>query len=126
MQMDAAARSGQQRNWRFDNHTIITGTGSDLFTGISNFHSTLSPPGSGLHVPDMEPVIRQIERTVEPKALDDLWRRAGEVAYDQHQVIPLFWLPTEVAYNPTIVAGWTFPGGVTGSWTHVRTIKAAR
>ena len=124
--MDASVRAATQRAWKFDNHSVITGTGSDLFTGISNFNTTLSPPGAGLHLPEMEPVIRQIERTVDIKALDELWRKAGDISFNQHQQIPLFWLPTEVAYNPTIVAGWTFPGGITGSWTHVQNIKAAR
>ena len=42
-----------------------------------------------------------------------------------HTSIPLFWLPAEVVINPEIVAEWTFPGSITGFWTHVENIRAS-
>jgi len=40
--------------------------------------------------------------------------------------VPLFWLPAEATVNPNIIADWTFPGSISGTWTHTHLIKAAR
>jgi hypothetical protein len=39
--------------------------------------------------------------------------------------IPLFWLYAEAALNPRYVAEYTFPGIVTGFFTHLEYIKPA-
>lgn len=40
--------------------------------------------------------------------------------------MPLFWLPQEAVANSSIVGEYPFPGNVTGIWTHLEYIKAAR
>ena len=59
-------------------------------------------------------------------AQDTAFREAGNAWYDGHVDAPLFYLPPEITVNRTIVADYTFPGSVTGNWSHVETIKAAR
>ena len=38
----------------------------------------------------------------------------------------MFWLPSEVTANPKVVESWLYPGGITGAWTHLVNIKAAK
>ncbi|MSQ09475.1 MAG: hypothetical protein EXR52_00495 [Dehalococcoidia bacterium] len=40
--------------------------------------------------------------------------------------MPLFWLPVEAVVDAKIVSEWVFLGSLTGSWSHVQNIKAAR
>jgi peptide/nickel transport system substrate-binding protein len=124
--MEPSRMDATMRAWKFDNHVVMTGTGADLWTGVANFSGTTGTPGTGMHLPEVETLLKELERTVEPAKLDELWRKMGEINFMQHQELPLFWLPTEVAYNPSVVAGWVFPGGITGSWTHVQNIRAVR
>jgi hypothetical protein len=44
--------------------------------------------------------------------------------YTHHTNIPLFWTTAQGIVNPNIVAGYTFPGSISGTWTHVEHIKA--
>ena len=47
-------------------------------------------------------------------------------AFANFQSVPLLWLDTKIAVNPKFVADYQFPGSISGSWTHLETIKAAR
>ena len=53
-------------------------------------------------------------------------RQAGNFWYDGHVEVPLFWLAPEVVVNSTIVGGYDFPGNISGGWTHLENLKAAR
>jgi hypothetical protein len=46
--------------------------------------------------------------------------------FTKQPAIPLFWLPALSVANPQVVADYTYPGNITGTWTHQYTIKAAR
>ena len=76
--------------------------------------------------PITTPLIRKIATTVDPQELETLWREAGDAAYDLYLHLLLLWLPAEAVYNPDIIAGYDFPGSITGTWTHIPTIKAAQ
>ena len=39
--------------------------------------------------------------------------------------IPLFWLPAEVIVNPEVVSGFTWPGALSGFWSHMWELKSA-
>jgi hypothetical protein len=39
--------------------------------------------------------------------------------------IPLFWLFVEATVNPRFIADYTFPGTITGFFTHLEYIKLA-
>jgi hypothetical protein len=53
-------------------------------------------------------------------------RQIGEIAFTSYQDIPLFWLPPEAMFNPEFVSDYVFPGSVTGTWTHLENIRAAK
>ena len=56
----------------------------------------------------------------------ELWRKIGDLLYDRHLSMPLFWLPAEAVYNPKFVSDYVWPGSISGTWSHVENIKAAR
>jgi hypothetical protein len=54
-----------------------------------------------------------------------LLRGIGDHKVEEFAEIPLFWLYAEAALNPRYVAAYTFPGIVTGFFTHLEYIKPA-
>lgn len=124
--VDPAQLTPLQRSWSFPNHLQVNGTGSDQWTGVTTYGSTQGSRTGGAELPESNKILEQIGNTLDTKRQDELWRQAGEIIFMQHKEVPLFWLPIEAVVDPKIVAGWTFPGSATGSWTHVENIKAAR
>lgn len=109
------------------NHIILGGTGSDIWTGVTTYGSAVGTGiGTGIELPDLDRVLARIQVTLDEAEQDRLWRQAGEVTYLQHREIPLFWIPVEATVNSKVVSDWLYPGGITGAWTHVYNIKAAR
>ena len=45
--------------------------------------------------------------------------------FNEFAEIPLFWLFAEAAVNPKYVAEYTFPGVITGFFTHLEYVKLA-
>ena len=50
----------------------------------------------------------------------------ADINYNQFKHIQLLWINPEVAINQNIVSDYLFPGNITGSWTHIEYLKAAR
>lgn len=126
MQADNAQVNAGSRTFKWNNHIELRGTSGDLWSGAINFGSRQSQRGAGVEIPEYEPFIDDIARTPDEKKQDELWRKAGEVRYNAYQSIPLLRLPVEAAANPNIIGEWVFPGSLSGNWTHVENIKAAR
>ena len=82
--------------------------------------------GTGIELPDLDKVLAKIQVTLDDAEQEKLWRQAGDAKFDSVPNVPLFWLPVEAVYNPQFVADWPFPGSLSGSWSHVYLIKAAR
>ncbi len=114
------------RAFKWDNHTLINGSGSEQWTGSTVFGSTQGGRWNGVQLPKVDGLLARIGATLNEKEQDRLWREVGEEVFTSHKEIPLFWLPIEIIVDPKIVGGWVFPGSLTGSWTHVENIKAAR
>ena len=122
--MDVATRRANDRALEFDNHIQITGTSSDQFTGWRVYNSSF-PPRYGLEDAFTNELFSRIRSEIDAEKRAPLWRELGEYSFVNHTSIPLFWLPAEVVINPEIVAEWTFPGSITGFWTHVENIRAS-
>ncbi len=118
--------SAGTRTFKWNNHMQLRGTSAELWTGATNFGSKFSSRGSGIELGDYDDVLSDIALTVDAKKRDELWRRAGDIRYNAYHTIPLFWIPVEALANPSIIADWSFPGSISGNWTHVDYIKAAR
>ncbi len=54
-----------------------------------------------------------------------LLREIGDHKFNEFAEIPLFWLFAEAAVNPKYVAEYTFPGVITGFFTHLEYVKLA-
>ena len=76
--------------------------------------------------PDIDELYSELRVTLDPEKQNQLLRQIGEVSFTSFQEIPLFWLPPEAVYNPVFVSGYSFPGSVTGTWTHLELIRAAK
>jgi ABC-type transport system substrate-binding protein len=76
------------------------------------------------------PAIDEAYRKVITELTDEnrraqLWRDVGDIDYDLHTHIPLFWLRTSYLGNPNVIGSYTFPGNLGAFFTHVEHIKAA-
>jgi peptide/nickel transport system substrate-binding protein len=111
---------------KYSNHVQMWANNSAMFTGFTGLFLTWGGRGNGFEDFDVDRYVLEAVSTFDEKKQDDAWRKAGEIHYTKHAAIPLFWLPAEVVTNPKVVADYTYPGNVTGSWTHVYTAKAAR
>ena len=126
LNIDAARWNQLRLGVQADNHITMSTTSSDLWTGLANQGSLIRPPVRAFESPELDSVLRQIMVTVDESRQTDFFRRAGDVMFEQHSSVPLFWLPVAAAVNPAFVAGYDFPGSLTGVWTHVDSIQAVR
>jgi hypothetical protein len=53
-------------------------------------------------------------------------REIGDHKFNEFADMPLFWLFAEAGVNPKYIAEYTFPGSITGFFTHLEYIKLAQ
>jgi len=123
--IDAAEFARRGRNKEYDSHIQVFGTGSNQWTGLSVTNTSFAT-GGGVRTVKMEELITELTNTLEEDKRDGVWRKIGEELFSAHMGIQLFYLPAEAAVDPTVIGSWAFPGSLTGTWTHVHNIKAAR
>lgn len=87
------------------------------------YNSSL-PPRGALEHHEVDPLVRQLNQTMDETQQQALLRRLGDVSFPLHSNIPLFWLPAELVVNPGVVASWPYPGSVSRIFSHFETIKA--
>ena len=83
-------------------------------------------PYEGFETDEIMAYIEQLGSTRDPEQRDVIARETFNYLFDNYAVIPLFEVYTEAAYNPEVVAGWTFPGVTTSGMGHWHLIEAAR
>lgn len=124
---DEATRSNKlNRLVDVDSHNNLIVSGLSQFIGVGVYNSTFRSIRSGVQLKELDDIFREIARTMDPKKADELWRQWGNLAYQQHVNMPFYWLPAEVIVDPNIVADWVFPGSISGTYSHLEHIKAAR
>ena len=111
--------------FRSQNWSAVIATNSTQFTGATVYSTSLGPR-TGFEDIKTDTILNQLQVTMDPAKQAELWRQAGDAKFDSVPNVPLFWLPVEAVYNPQFVADWPFPGSLSGSWSHVYLIKAAR
>lgn len=117
-------RAGR-RQFQFSNHAQVAATNATRWTG-QNAYSTSLGPRQGVELGEVDDLLKQTLVTLDENRQKELWRRVGDARFEAIQEVPLFWLPVEVVADPKIVEDWVFPGSISGSWSHVDLIKAAR
>ena len=124
--IDAAEISAGQRNLRYDNHVLLTGTSAEQFVGFNVYNSSTAGLYLGAQHPDIQSIVRQISVELTEDRRADLYKQGGNRMYDLHLDIPLFWLPAEAVADPKVIADWEFPGSISGTWTHPEGVKAVK
>lgn len=124
--VEGAQLTPKSRAFDYSNHVKVEASGSNQWSGSTIWGSSVTHLGNGFESAKMDAILRQIATTVDLDRQAALWKQAGDVAFDDFMNVPLFWLPAEAVGNPKVVASWTYPGGITGAWTHAVNIKAVR
>lgn len=126
--LDRATRGARSRRLEFENDSYIYVTSVRQYLGYGVFNSA-SKIGAraGLELVESTDIFEnEVRVTLDPVKLDQAWRKLGNFSYDNYMSMPLFWIPSFATVNPDIVAGWQFPGSITGTYTHPEYIKAVR
>lgn len=126
LSMDPAEVSRKQRAMEFNRHVAIISTASHMLTGVRVYKTALHGiRGNAVEIPEINDLYRKVSTILDDKEAEPIWRELGNKSFESFQNIPLFWLDTQIAVNPKIVADYVFPGSISGSWTHLENIKAA-
>lgn len=87
-----------------------------LCFGVFMTLSDIGGRGSAVELQDLSDLFNNRIRTeLDSKKAEELWRQAGNMAFDQAVGYPLFWAKAEAAVDPSIVSDWLYPGNMTGS-----------
>ena len=125
-QSDSATFSAKSRALAYDSHAFIVPTSVRQWLGVGIYNSMLGGNRGGVQLPELDAVYADIKTTLDQKKYEDLWRKWGELAYTQYVSAPLFWVPSEVAVDPNLIADYVFPGSISSTYTHVEYITIAR
>jgi ABC-type transport system substrate-binding protein len=125
--LDENQRSVRRRELKFDNHSEMRATSSHLLTGYRVYSTSLHGlRGSAVERAETNDAYRKCETELDDEKRGPLWREAGNRYFDLVGDVPLFWLPAEATVNSKIVNDYLFPGNISGVWTHLWNITAAR
>jgi peptide/nickel transport system substrate-binding protein len=126
VEMDGAERARLNRELKFSNDIQVSGTSSVEFIGHQAYFTSVAPRG-GFEDPDDDKFyIEKIRNELDDAKRAALWSELGDRVYKKHYAINVLWLPAEAVVNPKFVSAYQYPGNITGTWTHVENIKAAK
>ena len=125
-QADAATFTARSRALAYDSHAFIVPTSIRQWLGVGIYNSMLAGNRGGVQLPEIDSTYGEIKATLDQKKYEELWKKLGDVTYDQYTSAPLFWVPSEVAVDPALIAGYDFPGSISSTYTHVEYITLAR
>lgn len=91
-----------------------------------NVHKSRDAMGYWYEHPVIDERLDTLTTTVDLEERTRLLREIGDHKIAEFAEIPMFWLFAEIAVNPKYVAEYTFPGTVTGFFTHLEYVKPAR
>ena len=76
--------------------------------------------------PVIEERLEALTTVVDKAERTRLLREIGDHKVDEFAEIPMFWLDAEAVVNPKHIAEYTFPGVITGYFTHLEYVRLAR
>ena len=124
--MDGNAKNAKIRANEMDNHLDLRQTSSDLFTNVFIYGSQYSRTPSVFIIPRLNELHLAARGTMDQAEHTKIFREVGDLMFDNNQHIPLLWIPNSLLYNPSIVAGWDFPGSMVAQYSHFDGVRAAR
>jgi peptide/nickel transport system substrate-binding protein len=129
---ESAVFRARRAKLEYDNHSHLASLSVNQFVGMAAAGGVSSGyVGSRGWSEFAEPIALMHDQpnglrwTIDPKKADPLWRRLGDMQYDLHAPIPLFWLPVYALVNKDTVADYEFSGALGGIYTNVEYIKSA-
>ena len=90
-----------------------------------NVHKSKDSTGYWYEHPFIDERLEALTTVVDMAERARLLREIGDHKVNEFAEIPLFWLDAEAAVNPKYIAEYTFPGVITGYFTHLEYIKLA-
>ncbi len=123
---DPTEISNNTRQRKYSNHIQMNSTNSSMFTGLTGYFLTWGGRNNGYEDVDVDRYTLDAVSTFDEGKQEEAYRKVGESMFTKQPAIPLFWLPALSVANPKIVSEYTYPGNITGTWTHQYTIKAAK
>jgi len=90
-----------------------------------NVHKAKDSVGYWYEHPFIEERLEALSTVVDSAERTRLLREIGDHKFNEFAEIPLFWLYAEAAVNPKYIAEYTFPGVITGYFTHLEYIRLA-
>jgi len=126
LQIDGATYNTVNRQRGYDNHLVPSATGSNQWSGWTIWNSSLIVNPTAVADLKVDALLRELQGTVDEKKRDELWKQVGDAGFDAFMNINLFYLPAEMVVDSKVVGEWVFPGDITGAYTHVWEIKAAK
>jgi dipeptide transport system substrate-binding protein len=90
-----------------------------------NVHKSKDSVGYWYEHPFIDEHLEALGKVVEPAERARLLQEIGDHKFTEFAEIPLFWLFAEAAVNPKYIAEYTFPGVITGYFTHLEYVKLA-
>jgi ABC-type transport system substrate-binding protein len=126
--MDRATFRPKAENHEFENIWWMYSTASPLLIGWNTYAYTGLPGTTGnfksANTQEMDRLYEQMLAETDPAKFDALSKRLGELNFNHHANVPLFWIPAEVMVDPKVVGEWTWPGNVGGFYSHLEYVKA--
>ena len=123
---DTAMRRAKGRAFEYTHEIAMGGTSSNITIGPKVYNTSFPPRGGGVEILESSKIMSEFIQTLDPVKADALARQMGDIFFDQFISIPLFWLPAEAVIDPSVIAGWNWPGSITGTWTHLENIEAVK
>jgi hypothetical protein len=100
--------------------------GSDSFLNIMRiFNKAKDSVVYSYEHPYIEERLTTLGQVVDRQERARLLREIAEHKFTEFADMPLFWLYAEAGVNPKVIAEYTFPGSITGFFTHLEYIKLA-
>jgi ABC-type transport system substrate-binding protein len=90
-----------------------------------NVHKAKDSVGYWYEHPFIEERLEALSTVVDSAERTRLLREIGDHKFNEFAEIPLFWLYAEAAVNPKYIAEYTFPGVITGFFTHLEYVNLA-
>jgi len=90
-----------------------------------NVHKAKDSVGYWYEHPFIEERLQALNTVVDVAERTRLLREIGDHKFNEFAEIPLFWLFADAAVNPKYIAEYTFPGVITGYFTHLEYVKLA-
>ena len=123
-QEPTASRNTKLRTQQYTNDLILATTSAGQIVGASVYSSNTIFARNAT-TPELDAKIREVRAETNDARRTQLWTEFGNLNYDSYINIPLFWLPAEVVVNPEVVGGFTWPGALSGFWSHMWELKSA-